>query len=396
MAGSHIPKRHHHHYGTGKHKHVRHSSSPGSAGHNDPAHPGFGPCFRGDTPGPTGHGGDFADPDAGKSRMHNKKTPILVMDSRKTHAFLKSVAYAKAQQAKVRMRWVEDQSKFMQGLYSVMFWKGKPGTVEVDTGDWKEIDRVAAADTKHMLAVMMRKAGEGPKALTKYLKGLEEIRDYALEAIRDVYKEAGELNHEVREHAAQGIKRLAAIKFGADLIMAGLSAVPGAGMVVPLLYSWGGELIRSIDEAPSAQVIGFTGIFLEKGAHHVLAHSAEHGTEKIAEAQEAQELQAELSQEEAKLWRELISEQKRSILQGNVTGAEAEKLYRQIGKEARRGYGMQISARAAEEQARRLSRLRMLGKAAGGAVQVVFFAVQARESWDQMKEVFEHAEQGAE
>jgi hypothetical protein len=318
------------------------------------------------------------------------------MNSLKTHAFIKSVAYAKAQQAKVHMRWEEDKSKFMQGLYTVMFWKGKPGTVAVDTGDSKEIDRIAAADTKHMLDTMMRKAGDGPKALIAYLKGLEEIRKYALESVHDVYKDAGELNREIREHAAEGIKKLAAIKFGADLMMAGLGTLPGAGMVVPLLYSWGGELVKSIDEAPSAQVIGFTGIFLEKEAHHKLTHKVEHFTKETAEAQEAQELQAELSQEEAELWRELIRDQKRSILQGKVTGAEAEKLYRQIGKEARRGYGMQISAQAAEEQASRLSNLRMLGKAAGGAIQVVFFAYQAKEAWAEMKETFEHAEQGAE
>lgn len=396
MAGSHVPKRHHHHLGAGKHKHLKPSSNRGPTGKNDAAHPGFGPCLGGDTCGPVGHGGDYADPNAGKAKLHKKKTPILILDSKKVHALIRSVAYAKAQQMKVKLRWKEDESKFMQGLYTVMFWKGRPGTVEVDTGDWKAIDKIAAADTEHMLSVMMAKAGQGPQKLTEYLKGLEEIRNYALDAIRDVYKEAGELNREIRECAAEGIKRLAVIKFGADLLVAALGSVAKGplAIVIPILYHCGLDVIKNMDDAPSAHLIAFTGVAAEKTSHHVLHHKAEHFTEKMAEAQEEQELQAELSHEEASLFRKLISDQKKMLREGKITGKQAQKLYKQIGREARRGYGMQISAEAAEEQALRLSRLKMMGKAAGGAIQIVFFAWQAKESWEELNETFEQAEQG--
>lgn len=398
MAGSHVPKRHHHHYGTGTHKHVRHSSTPGPQGRNDAAHPGFGPVMSGDTPGPLGTGGDWASPHR-KAQVYLEKTPVLLLNAKKIIAFVRSVAYAKAQQQKTKLRWEEDKSKFMRGLYTVMFWKGAPGTAEVDTGDWRQIDKTAAADTGHMMRVVMKKAGESPKALTEYLKGLEEIRAYSLEAVKDVYKDANEINHEVREAAAAGIKRLAVIKFSSDLIVAVLGIVTGGkglSFAVPFIYSMGGAFIETMDDAPTAKVVAFTDVGLSKTTEHALHHQAEHYAEHMAGAAEEQELQAELSREEADLWRELISKQKRAILEGNFTRAEAEKLYQQIGKEAQRGLGMQISAQAAEEQAARLARLRMAGKAFGGAVQIAFLAKEVHESWHHMLETFEKADQGAE
>lgn len=339
--------------------------------------------LKGDTPGSLGTGNDSGT--LASSRSASLRSPIFVVlfDPKPILRFLRSVALARAHQERVKLRWVEDQSGFMRGLYSVMFWKGRPGWAEVDPGDAREIERLADQYMSAYIEGWIKRCCEGPQAVKKYLEGMAESRQYSLDAIQEVYRDASELNVEVRREAARGIEILASYKLTADLFVKTAALVaPGASQFaasfVDAGYDFSLILVKSLDDTPKASVVAIgekTGeILADKGGEK----AAEKGEEKLIEGVKFSDHVKELEA--------LIERNKKWVQRGS---RKSSRILRRIGEKELEKETAQKSAQAAF---RTSTALKMLGP----TMKVLFYVHDVAESLHEYNETVKRAQEGIE
>lgn len=161
-----------------------------------------------------------------------KFVPTVIFDYEVVNRFLRSVAASTALQRHTSMEWVEyNDSTFLNAVYTLYFWKGKPGWVEVKQSD---ISRIRATIDQHhemyMNQWVKRLMERGPQAAYAYIKQLHQLRENARHAVAEIFRSAQKINSEVIGEVNSSIKKLAAIKLTAQIGI----AVIGAGAALTI------------------------------------------------------------------------------------------------------------------------------------------------------------------
>lgn len=144
--------------------------------------------------------------------------------------FFRSVATSVVLQQKTRVEWVRYQdSAVINGIYKVLFWKEPPGWVEVHPADPEKMRRdVNKLHEEYLLSWIGKLCKSGPAEANKSIKRWEEIRNSARDAVREVYRNAGAINEEVRGETQDAIRHLAQIRLSAAV---GVAVIGGAAGV---------------------------------------------------------------------------------------------------------------------------------------------------------------------
>lgn len=381
MAGSRLAKEYH----SSLKMPVR---TPGALGVNDAADPDAPLLRRGDTPGSLGAGADRSDPGAGKAPVgYHHAVPILLFDKRQVIPFLRSVALSKAQESHTRLQWREyNDSTVLNIIYGLFPWKGRPGWVEAETGAPQEIKRIADKDTDHLIEVWAAKCAQGPAEVQWWMKAQENIRANCLQTVQMVFREASQLNADVRREAAEGIKRLAYIKCSSDLILTGLGLVTGASAVAAV--AWGGaatglayglttSFVKEWDKGPGAQVIAIVKEGGKEKAQDMLKEAGESAGGKILEGEALSRRVQQLESLVAEYEKELIGKQ----------GRKMAKLSTRI---ARRTMERDAEQEAASSAFRSGAIREVLGK-----LSYAFVAWSVYDSWHELRETLEEADRNS-
>jgi len=162
--------------------------------------------------------------------------------------------------------------------YTILFWKEKPGWVEVSTGSREKVLQRANDLTAAFWRSFHMKLGHGAAAIARSLRGYDQSRTLSLDSIRQRFANARAINSEVIELTRHAIHDLARIKLASDLVVK-VSAPP----IVSLPYSMAITFVKEMYVADSANVVVFevskepakegAKQLAEKGSH-LLAHEA--------------------------------------------------------------------------------------------------------------------------
>ncbi len=167
--------------------------------------------------------------------------------------FLWSVAHARALDRHTHASWVEyKESTVLNVVYTVLWWKAGPGTVEVSQ------NREAIKESTQTLFVQyfdtfIKTLPQGVNHVADYLNRMDQVRASALESVQNLFNEAQRINAEVIGQINQAIRDLAAVKLGATIVLAGMTgglAVAGSGLAlaagsVNLGYSVTGAVVKN-------------------------------------------------------------------------------------------------------------------------------------------------------
>jgi hypothetical protein len=183
---------------------------------------------------------------------------VLVIDEDHLLAFLHSVAHAKVAERHVKLVWKDyDESTVLNIIYSIPG-LGKPGTVEVDPGDIKQILAETETESRKLQDEFCLAMSRGASRLVHWLKGQEEIRQSCGETVQDAYREAAELNQAMQAEARRAVARLTLIKAAATVTLKSAALFAGGlpAFLIGTGYDISLDLIKNWDEAPEAKLVG--------------------------------------------------------------------------------------------------------------------------------------------
>lgn len=213
------------------------------------------------------------------------RASFMCLDLRRCAFLVWSCARARALQEQTQIEWQPYRgNKALNAIYSVLFWKEGPGTVEIRQ-DQKKIDALTKKYFDHTLDVFLEKSFTlGPAALAHYADSLTSTRAYALESVRQIFREASSINSEVAGEAHRAVETLAKIRLASALTLTGAGcylALAGASIVlvtevgyVKLGADVIGEIIRPHDHV---------GENVKGVAYQLTKYGAEKGADKLAE-----------------------------------------------------------------------------------------------------------------
>ncbi len=165
--------------------------------------------------------------------MQATATSLICYDLAAVSRFFRSVALAAALQRYTTIEWVNYQdSRVLNAVYTVLFWKGPPGTAEIQTADSDVIQR--ATDEMHerfLIAWINRLASDGPAAANTYVMQMAQLRDSARAALDDLFRDATQINNEVLSQTRDAIVALARIRLAATVGVAVIGAAAGIAFV---------------------------------------------------------------------------------------------------------------------------------------------------------------------
>lgn len=307
--------------------------------------------------------------------------PVICFDLVRIFTLFKSVALLVAIQRYTQLQWTPyKDSAVLNGIYKVLAWKGAPGTVEV-TQDWTKINVATDQLFEHFVMTFFTRVQEGPRAVIQYLELLERLRDDAKGFIAGTFADANQINSDIAATADDAVHRLAAIKLGSSIAVAGLSGGIGvlgsaggilgftAGVTRAMVvqagfvstgYSIAGLAVKSLTSGKDACAIAVRGGLKEAGSH-ISENALDQGA-KYAEAQAR--LQVWRNLRVGRVAEEKIEELSASLAR-KVSHAKIAKLNRQIGKAQ-----LQLDAAASERAS--AARFASAAKLAGKAIPIVF------------------------
>ncbi len=198
--------------------------------------------------------------------------PIIVYDFPAISRFFRSVALAMAIQRTTGIHWeTYRDSKVLNTIYTVMFWKEPPGFAEVHTGAKSDIDRITDELHVHFLTVWLKKVYEGgPREGNAYVVAMEQVRAYARDAVQSMFADASSINNEVIGVTGEAIRDLARIKLAAQVGVAVIGAVAGVAFVAAAAGgAAGGASLTILGLEAGAGGTVFGGV----GAAHSITHS---------------------------------------------------------------------------------------------------------------------------
>lgn len=267
--------------------------SPGSLGVNDYSDPNSGwgtaeeslsvktpaeqkACYP-RTPGPTGLK-DRADPNPPISPPSPPLPHVrmVILDLPNVLRLLKSAALARSMAVHTTARWVEyNDSTVINALYTVFFWKEKPGAVEVDTGKREDVQRDSARFYGDFRETFFDKLKGGAAAAFNFLEHAEQIRRASLDQIHSTFRDAQKINQEVAAETTTFIQVASVVKLASDLVIK-----VGAPPYISIPYSMTCSIIKDYYAAKDANVIAFnTGMEPAKEAGK---EAAERGARSLA------------------------------------------------------------------------------------------------------------------
>jgi hypothetical protein len=279
----------------------------------------------------------------------------VVFDEAAILSFLRSVAHAKSMQSHVKSRMqTYDQSKVLNFIYTVLWWKGKPVTFDVDLGDQKTIEAETERGFRELQESFVEHACKGPVSVSRYVKGQEDIREFCLKSVNEVFQDVAELSNEVITETQRGIFKLSVIKAAATITLktVGLFTVGAPAFLIDMGYDASLEIIQEWDKAEGAELIGVaTKEGVKDAGQERVKQVAERGGDILegeaeTEAKKASWLSKRVAEEEAKLAKKVRAD-----------------LLRKYGKDSRR------LARATQASSRA-----RLGARALSSVKYLFFA----------------------
>lgn len=235
--------------------------TPGPLGFRDAADVNVPICFADDSPGPLGTGGDIATYPISKAR----KFKILLLDLEEMTRFLRSVAYAIEMESHTRITWKEyDEDVVINVIYSVFFWKGNPGTAVITQASREKIKASADARTEQLLRKFFAVAASGPEKLKKFLEDQKSVRQSAMSNLDTMIREVHAINQGVIAETSAGIKRLAGIKLGADLMITGIGLAGGGWAFVGVGVAY--SVIKEFAKMDEADIVGVATVATGKQA----------------------------------------------------------------------------------------------------------------------------------
>jgi hypothetical protein len=217
----------------------------------------------------------------------------MCLDLRRSALLVWSCARARALQQQTQLEWQPYRdSKVLNAIYSVLFWKEGPGTVEIRQ-DQAKVNRLTMQFFDQTFDSFLDKSTHGPVALTHYVQGLVNIRAFALRSVQEMFREAASINSEIAGETRKTIETLAQIKLASALVLTGTGcylALSGASIVlvaqaglVKLGSDVTGEVIKShdhIDENVKGVAYQLGKFGAEKGSDKLAEHAGhlgEHG-----------------------------------------------------------------------------------------------------------------------
>jgi hypothetical protein len=179
--------------------------------------------------------------------------PVLALDLAAAVRVIRSAAIAQAMAEATQLTWqTYNDSKALNIVYTVLFWKGKPGWVEVNTGSQDQILRRTDELTAQYWKSFYAKLTHGPAAVVRSLQAFERARAQALDSIRMKFEDARAINNDVLAYTRLAVRDLARIKLASDVVIA-VAAPP----VVSVPYAMTATFIKDVEKAESAKVLVF-------------------------------------------------------------------------------------------------------------------------------------------
>ena len=194
--------------------------------------------------------------------MAAQNFPIIFYDLPTVSRFFRSVALAIATQRHTHSQWVTyKDSKVLNAVYSVMFWKEPPGTVEVKQADVKVLN--AATDKLHqefLLAWIEKVHTGGPIAGNAYVAQMASLREYARKAVQDLFREIGQINNEIAGRTGEAIEDLAKIRLAAAVGVAVIGGVAGVAFAAGGAAAGAGLTVFGVQAGAGAMTFGGAGL----------------------------------------------------------------------------------------------------------------------------------------
>jgi hypothetical protein len=179
--------------------------------------------------------------------------PVLALDLTTAVRLVRSAAVARAMAEATQLTWeTYNDSKALNIIYTLLFWKAKPGWVEVNTGNQENILRRTDELTATYWTSVYLALAHGPAAVGHRLRALERARTLALDSIRDTFESARAINNDILAFTRLSIRDLARVKLASDVVIA-VAATPAVGVSYGIAVS----LIKEIDRADSAKIVLF-------------------------------------------------------------------------------------------------------------------------------------------
>jgi len=201
-----------------------------------------------------------------------KNIPVICYDLPTVSRYFRSCALVIATQQSLRIEWeTYRDSKVLNAIYTVFFWKEPPGMAVVKEGTPEKVERRTNEMHERFLLAWVRKLSEeGPGAAQGYITNMGHLRDMARKDMMEFYRNVSDINNDVIRETQQGITNLARIKLGAQVGVAVIGGVVGVGFVAAAAAGGaaaGGLTILGLQA-------GATGTgFALAGAAHSITHS---------------------------------------------------------------------------------------------------------------------------
>lgn len=334
-----------------------------------------------------------------------KNVSVIIYDLNTVSRFFRSCALVIASQQSLRIEWeTYRDSKVINAIYTVFFWKEPPGIAVVKEGAPEKVERrTNELHERYLMAWVRKLSEEGPGAAQGYVTTMGQLRDMARKDIQNFYRNASDINNDVIRETQHGIEILAAYKLGAQVGVATLGAIVGIGFVAPALV--GGVAAG----AGGLTILGFeAGVGASGFAAAGLAHSVTHSVIKNWDAGAgAQVAGIAIEKSKAKASDLAGTGAERLLDKALASSANAENIVRsvqgEINKQSNRLAQQTLTRKAAEKASSRIAagnaqlatrtaelaarnRNVALARAGGVAVPVVFAA------WDIMDAINDYRE----
>jgi hypothetical protein len=208
--------------------------------------------------------------------------------------FLRSVSYAVVMQRTTRTVWREDEGavKYLYAAFLGAF--GTPGRMEVTTANDAQIRREVEVETQHRIDKLMGKAEVGPDAVARYVASENDIRAYCLNAVREAYADANQVNREIGQAWGWSIEFLSEINTLSTLAVKTMGQIPGPGWAISLGYDVVQGTIEDWSQAHTAQ--GIVMIASENARKEGCKEAASKIAEKAVDVVNKQPTEKELTQ----------------------------------------------------------------------------------------------------
>ena len=176
--------------------------------------------------------------------MQRQKFQVACYDLPTVSRFFRSVALSVAFEKYTKSEWVQAEgSPVIDAIYSVMFWKTPPGTVEIRQPVAIIESTTNVLHEKYLSTWVRKMHTGGPVVAYDYVDQMAKVRQGAADGLSQLFRDASQINHGISGETANAIRTLARIKLVGDVGVIGLGAyisiaTGGAGAVLLGFTLW--------------------------------------------------------------------------------------------------------------------------------------------------------------